>query len=122
MCGSCWAFFATERGVRFYVDQGADVAPKVVDIGWGVKAGLPYQPWAAQLTQERMALNRATDPNSQCLPTGIVRMHTTPLYRKVVQTPSLVVILNERVVVVRVDEVAGHGTFRWASRAYNPVF
>ena len=38
MCGSCWAFFATERGVRFYVDQGADVAPKVVDIGWGANA------------------------------------------------------------------------------------
>ena len=24
--------------MRFYVDQGADVAPKVVDIGWGANA------------------------------------------------------------------------------------
>lgn len=72
------------------------VAQEFVDIGWGIKGGLPYQPWAAALTKERMALNRATDPNSQCLPTGIVRMHTAPLYRKVVQTPALLLILNER--------------------------
>ncbi len=72
------------------------VSQEFVDIGWGVKGGLPYQPWAAKLTQERMALNRITDPNSQCLPNGIVRMHTAPLYRKMIQTPALLVILNER--------------------------
>jgi len=72
------------------------IPQEFLDIGWSLKGGLPYQPWAAALTKERMALNRTTDPNSRCLPNGIVRMHTTPLYRKVVQTPALVLILNER--------------------------
>jgi hypothetical protein len=72
------------------------VSQEFIDIGWAVKGGLPYQPWAAALTKQRTAENRLNDPNSRCLPTGIVRMHTTPLYRKMVQTPSLVVILNER--------------------------
>lgn len=72
------------------------VGQQFVDMGWGLKGGLPYQPWAAALTRQRTAELRVNDPNSQCLPTGIVRMHTTPLYRKVVQTPGLLVILNER--------------------------
>ena len=70
------------------------VSQEFVDIGWAIKGGLPYQPWAAALTKQRTAENRLNDPNSRCLPTGIVRMHTTPLFRKVVQTPSLVVQSN----------------------------
>jgi hypothetical protein len=77
------------------------VSQQFGDIGWGLKGGLPYQPWAAALTKQRTAELRLNDPNSQCLPTGIVRMHTTPLYRKVVQTPGLVIILNERQVWYR---------------------
>jgi len=72
------------------------VSQEFVNIGWAVKGGLPFQPWAAELTKQRMAENRFSDPNSRCLPNGIVRMHTAPLYRKVVQTPDLVIILNER--------------------------
>jgi hypothetical protein len=72
------------------------VSQEFVNIGWAVKGGLPFQPWAAELTKQRMAENRLNDPNSRCLPTGIVRMHTAPLYRKVVQTPNLLIILNER--------------------------
>src|SRR6185312_10137430 len=73
-----------------------EVPQEFIDIGWSLKGGLPYQPWAAALRKERMSLNRTTDPNSRCLPNGIVRMHTAPLYRKMVQTPSLLLILNER--------------------------
>ena len=72
-----------------------------VNIGWGLKDGLPYQPWAADLAHKRTAENRLHDPNSYCLPTGPVRMHTTPLLRKVVQTPRLLVILNEREAMYR---------------------
>jgi len=77
------------------------VGQQFVDIGWGLPGGLPYQPWAAALTKTRMSELRKDDPNSQCLPTGIVRMHTAPLYRKMVQTPGLVIILNERQVWYR---------------------
>ena len=72
------------------------VSQEFVNIGWAVKGGLPFQPWAADLLKRRLAENRLNDPNSRCLPNGIVRMHTAPLYRKVVQTPGLLIILNER--------------------------
>ena len=77
------------------------VPQEFVNIGWGLKGGLPYQPWAAALAKARTEENRLHDPNSFCLPTGIVRMHTTPLYKKVVQTPALLVILNEREAMYR---------------------
>ena len=71
------------------------------DIGWGLKGGLPYQPWAAALVKARRDQNGKDDPGSHCLPTGIIKMHTTPLYKKIVQVPGLIVILNEREVTYR---------------------
>jgi len=72
------------------------IPQEFVDIGFSIQGGLPYQPWAAAITKQRMAENRKDDPNAKCLPVGIVRMYTTPLYRKIVQAPGLLVILNER--------------------------
>jgi hypothetical protein len=66
-----------------------------LDAGWGLKGGLPYRPWAAELVKARMAENGKDDPTSHCLPGGVLKMHTTPLLRKIVQTPGLIVILNE---------------------------
>jgi hypothetical protein len=77
------------------------IGEQFLDIGWHVPGGLPYQAWAADLVKKRTADLRKDDPQSRCLPTGIVRMHTTPLYRKVVQAPGLVVILNERMAMYR---------------------
>jgi hypothetical protein len=57
---------------------------------------LPYQPWAAQLVKERRSENGKGDIISRCLPTGVPRMHAMPLLRKVVQTPGLMLILNEQ--------------------------
>jgi hypothetical protein len=72
------------------------ISEQFLDIGWRVPGGLPYQPWAAELAAKRTRETRKDDPQGQCLPTGIIRMHTTPLFRKVVQTPGLILILNER--------------------------
>jgi hypothetical protein len=72
------------------------VPEEFLDIGFSLKGGLPYQPWAAAITRQRTEDLRKDDPNALCLPVGIVRMYTTPLFRKIVQTPGLVVILNER--------------------------
>ena len=77
------------------------IGEQFLDIGWHVPGGLPFQPWAAEIVRKRIADLRVDDPQSRCLPTGIVRMHTTPLYRKIVQTPALVVILNERMAMYR---------------------
>ena len=66
------------------------------DIGWGLKGGLPYQPWARDLVKERMIQNAKDDPITHCIPGGIAKMHTVPLFKKIVQAPGLIVILNER--------------------------
>ena len=73
-----------------------EVGQEFVNIGWGLKGGLPYQPWAADVRKERMEQNGKDDPGSHCLPPGVVKAHTSPLFRKIVQTPGLVVILYER--------------------------
>jgi hypothetical protein len=70
-------------------------AEEFTNIGWSLKDGLPYQPWAAALVKKRLAEVRLHDPLSYCLPTGPVRLHTWSTPRKVVQTPGLLVILNE---------------------------
>ena len=76
------------------------IPQEFLDIGWSLKGGLPYQPWAAEIVKRTQA-DRSKDPNSHCLPTGIVRMYTTPLFRKIIQTPGLLVILNEREAMYR---------------------
>ncbi|HEY7333468.1 MAG TPA: hypothetical protein VH639_01200 [Bryobacteraceae bacterium] len=65
------------------------------NIGFVLKAGLPYQPWAAELVKTRRAEQRLHDPLSHCLPIGPVRLHTWSTPRKVIQTPGLLVMLNE---------------------------
>src|SRR6478672_3630033 len=51
------------------------------DIGRGVKGGLPYTPWAADLVRARKAENGKDDPTSHCLPGGIAKLHTAALLR-----------------------------------------
>jgi len=72
-----------------------EVGHEFVDIGWSLKGGLPYQPWARDLVQERRSQSGKDDPGSHCLPVGLVKMHTSPFLKKVVQVPGLIVILNE---------------------------
>ena len=71
------------------------VPQEFVNIGWSLNGGLPYQPWAADAVKARMAANGKDDPASRCLPRGVVKGHTTPLFRKIVQVPGLLVVLNE---------------------------
>lgn len=66
------------------------------DIGRGVKGGLPYQPWAADIVKARKADNGKDDPTSHCLPGGVAKLHTAALLRKIVQVPGIVVFLAER--------------------------
>jgi hypothetical protein len=71
------------------------VPEEFLNIGWGLTTGLPYQPWAADLVKARKAENGKDDPMTHCLSTGVVHMHTDPDFRKVIQSPALLVILNE---------------------------
>src|SRR5579871_363247 len=71
------------------------IADEFANIGFSLKCGLPYQPWAAELVKTRRGEQRVHDPMSHCLPIGPVRLHTFTTPSKVVQKPGLLVILNE---------------------------
>lgn len=71
------------------------VSDAFVNIGAGLKGGLPYQPWAADLVKQRRTEQRVNDPMSRCVPIGPIRLHTWNGPRKVAQTPGLVIIMNE---------------------------
>lgn len=71
------------------------VGLEFTNIGASLKGGLPYLPWAAAITKKRTEDLRLEDPNSFCFPIGVVRMHTMPLLKKIIQVPGLLVILNE---------------------------
>ena len=68
---------------------------KFLDLGWDIKGGLPFQPWAAAAHAQRAGDNDKDAPSTRCLPYSNVQMHTTPLYRKMVQVPGILAILNE---------------------------
>src|SRR6516164_966873 len=72
------------------------IGQEFINIGWSLKGGLPYQPWAAELVKKRRAENSKDDPQSRCLPRGGVRMLTDGLLKKFVQLPGLLAILSER--------------------------
>jgi hypothetical protein len=77
------------------------MSEQFLDIGWGLKEGLPYQPWAAALVKQRSEEKGKDDPTSNCFPGGIVRLHTYPTFNKIIQTPGVIVILSEREVTYR---------------------
>ncbi len=65
------------------------------DIGYGMKDGLPYQPWAKDLLAKRIGENSKDNPDAHCLPMGLMQLHTHPQPRKIIQTPGVIVILYE---------------------------
>jgi hypothetical protein len=65
------------------------------DISWGLKDGLPLQPWARELLKKRMADNSKDNPDAHCLPMGLLQFHNHPQPRKIIQTPKVIVILYE---------------------------
>jgi hypothetical protein len=66
-----------------------------LDIGATLKDGLPYKPGMAELAKARREPPKTDEPITRCLPVGIMERHTHGTYRKIVQVPGLVVILNE---------------------------
>jgi hypothetical protein len=71
------------------------LSPHAVNIAAGMAGGLPYQPWAAALAKKRAAEAGRNDPHTHCLPSNPPRAFTLPHLQKFIQTPGLLVILNE---------------------------
>lgn len=65
------------------------------DAGANIEGGLPFQPWAAELREERIADNQKDNPDAHCLPMGFLQFHLHPQPRKIIQTPDVIVILYE---------------------------
>jgi hypothetical protein len=55
----------------------------------------PYQPWAADLVKKRMADNSKDNPDAHCLPMGILQMDAHPYPKKIIQTPTEVLMIYE---------------------------
>ncbi|HVZ20678.1 MAG TPA: hypothetical protein VG871_06430 [Vicinamibacterales bacterium] len=72
-----------------------------VDMGASLPGGLPYQPWLAALVKERIADHAKDDPHVRCLPDVFLRAYNHPHLLKIVQTPSLVVMLDEMNAIYR---------------------
>jgi hypothetical protein len=66
-----------------------------INMGVGLPGGLPYQPWLAALVKKRTADNAKDDPHVACLPDTFLRAYSLPHLLKFVQTPGLLVMLNE---------------------------
>ncbi len=62
-------------------------------LGFAAIGQIPLQPWADALYKERRANLSKDDPESRCLPAGVPRI--SPFPQKIVQTPTLVVLLDE---------------------------
>ena len=68
------------------------ISAQFTNLGAALKEGVPYQPWA----RERVATKGpADDPYTRCLTPGGPRMHLLPTMKKFVQTPGLLLLLNE---------------------------
>lgn len=68
------------------------VSRQFFNIGADLKGGLPYQPSAKQKMANKTT---ADDAYLHCISPGGPRMHLLPTMKKFVQTPPLLVILNE---------------------------
>jgi hypothetical protein len=52
------------------------------NIELGFPEGLPFQPWAAELRRQRMAVESKDNPDAACLPLGHMQLHTHSQPRK----------------------------------------
>jgi len=58
--------------------------------------GVPYQPWAKALTDERATgAHSREDPDANCLPQGVPKISFVPAPWKIVQQPDLIVVIYE---------------------------
>jgi hypothetical protein len=65
------------------------------DLRAALSGELPMLPWAVQVKATRYGQNSKDHPDAHCLPLHPIQLHLHPQPRKIVQTPSLVVMLYE---------------------------
>jgi len=65
------------------------------ELGSMVPGGLPFQPWAKALKDQRTKDNAKDNPDAHCLPLGNMQLHLHPEPRKIIQGRNEIVILYE---------------------------
>lgn len=65
------------------------------NIGANTQGGAPYLPWAAELVKKRVADNSKDNPDANCLPMGIGQLNGHIYPRKIISTPTEVIIIYE---------------------------
>jgi hypothetical protein len=68
------------------------ISTQFANLGAGMQSGAPYRPWAEERIKNK---GIADDPYTRCLTPGGPRMHLLPTMKKFVQTPGLLLLLNE---------------------------
>ena len=81
-----------ERGVQC---TELALTPQVVNIAAGLKGGLPYQPWSADLVKQRRAELGVNDPHTHCMPPNYPRAWAFPENQEILQLPGKLVVLHE---------------------------
>lgn len=75
--------------------QEERMAREQINIGIRLEGGLPYSDWSKQQMAKRQVNGNREDPHTYCMPPNFPRAWTLPQYIKIVQTPSLMVLLHE---------------------------
>jgi len=80
-----------------FVECGVEIGGSALggNLGRNLQGGLPYQPQAAKLAQERRADDSRDDPHVRCLPDNPPRAWTLPHLTKTLHSPKLLVLLYE---------------------------
>jgi hypothetical protein len=65
------------------------------NVGAGFPEGLPFQPWAAEFQRKRRAEDGLNNPDGLCKPQGPLQYHLDPQPRKIVQTPTQILLIFE---------------------------
>jgi len=79
----------------FPFDPSGPPVATFFEAGANMEGGLPYTPWAAEIKKQRMALQNKDNPDANCLPMGFLQFHQQPQPRKIIQTPTLILIEYE---------------------------
>ena len=81
------------RGPKVSPPPGSPPIAHFFDIG--AQTEIPYTAWADEIVEQRIADDARGNPDGHCLPMGQMLYHLHPQPRKVIQTPDVIVILNE---------------------------
>src|SRR5262249_20885685 len=94
VCGSlATSYRATQASAACSTELS--LTPQILNIARGLKDGLPYQSWAADLVKKRADEVAYIDPHTHCMPPNFPRAWAFPETEKIFQTATQLVILHE---------------------------